>query len=244
MSLFPQAQYLLDSFVELVPSRSSKSSDHYITYKKVRDIWLRYDDTDCKKANLTGKFRVNVAFYRHIEKSKSVMYDLDFAVIKKGRARKRPPPMPKGKGTGKKGLGRGKTVESIALKLGAALSQTATTLSSSNRSSTISDVTLPKVGDSPTETKDSLVSQEQSLPDKSPEQERNTQQDSNTEVEDLGQQTVHDKEPVNVPNNQLAFDNTTSVPGQLDITGPVATSSQVDNSEGQLGGLSAEELPP
>ena len=242
--MFSQAQYLLDSFVELVPSRSSKSPDHYITYKKVRDTWLSYDDTHCKKANLTGKFRVNLAFYRHLQRSKSVNYDLDFAIIKQGRARKKPPPMPKGKGAGKKGVGRGKSVDSIALKLGAALSERATALSTSTPSSTNLDVTLPKLGDSPTDTKDSLPSEEQSLPNKSTDKERQTQPASNTEVEDLPHEIDPDQEVVDLPNNQVPLDSNNNLGADLDITGPVATSSQVDNSDGHLCGLSAEELPP
>ena len=234
----------MDSFIELVPSRSSKSPDHYITYKKVRDIWLSYDDTHCKKANLSGKFRVNLAFYRHLQRSKCVMYDLDFAIIKQGRARKKIPPMPKGKGTGKKSSVKRQSVDSIALKLGAALSETAATLSTSTPSSSTLDVTLPQVGDSPTENKDSLTSQEQSIPPNNTDPDKSTQQKSNTEVEDFGQDRTTEKEPGNSDNNQPTLDESNTVGHDLDITGPVATSSQVDNSDGQLGGLSAEELPP
>ena len=232
----------MDSFIELVPSRSSKAPDHYITYKKVRDIWLSYDDTHCKKANLSGKFRVNLAFYRHLHRSKCVMYDLDFAIIKQGRARKKPPPMPKGKGTGKKSSVKNKSIDSIALKLGATLSETAATLSTSTPSSSTLDVTLPQVGDSPTE--DSLTSEEQSLPPNNAETDKTTKKKSNTEVEDFGQDKTTEKEPANLDNNQPNLDESNTVSQDLDVTGPVATSSQVDNSDGQLGGLSAEELSP
>ena len=92
------------------------------------------------------------------------MYDLDFAIIKQGRARKKVPPMPKGKGTGKKSSVKKQSVDSIALKLGQAISDTAATLSTSTPSSSTLDVTLPQVGDSPTENKDSFTSQEQSIP--------------------------------------------------------------------------------
>ena len=236
----------MDSFIELVPSRSSKAPDHYITYKKVRDIWLSYDDTHCKKANLSGKFRVNLAFYRHLHRSKCVMYDLDFAVIKQGRARKKPPPMVKGKGkgTGKKSSVKNKSIDSIASKLGAALSETAATLSTSTPSSSTLDVTLPKVGDSPTENKDSLTSEEQSLPPNNAETDKTTKEKSNTQVEDLRHDKNTEKEPANSDNNQPTLDESNTVCQDLDVTGPVATSSQVDNSDGQLGGLSAEELPP
>ena len=234
----------MDSFIELIPGRSSKAPDHYITYKKVRDIWLSYDDTHCKKANLSGKFRVNLAFFRHLHRSKCVKYDLDFAEIKQGRARKKPPPMGKGKGTGKKSSVKNKSIDSIASKLGAALSETAATLSTSTPSSSTLDVTLPKVGDSPTENIDSLTSEQQSLPPNNAETDKTTKEKSNTEVEDLGHDKNTDKECANSDKNQPTLDESIPVSQDLDVTGPVATSSQVDNSDGQLGGLSAEELPP
>ena len=86
-----QITYILDSFIELVPAVTKKSSDHYVVFKKVRDMWLSLDNTEVKKANLTGMFRVNLAFYRNINTSKCVDYNIDFVDIKQGRARRRPP---------------------------------------------------------------------------------------------------------------------------------------------------------
>ena len=57
----------------------------------MRDTWLSLDNTEIKKANMSGMFRVNLAFYRNINTSKCVEYNIDFAPIKQGRARRRPP---------------------------------------------------------------------------------------------------------------------------------------------------------
>ena len=89
--LMLQITYILDSFIELVPAVTKKSSDHYVVLKKVRDMWLSLDNTEVKKANLSGMFRVNLAFYRNINTSKCVDYNIDFVAIKQGRARRRPP---------------------------------------------------------------------------------------------------------------------------------------------------------
>ena len=86
-----QITYLLDSFIELVPAVTKKSADHYVVFKKVRDMWLSLDNTEVKKANMSGMFRVNLAFYHNINTSKCVDYNIDFVVIKQGRARRRPP---------------------------------------------------------------------------------------------------------------------------------------------------------
>ena len=101
--------YLLDSFIELVPAVSKKSADHYVVFKKVCDIWLSLDNTEVKKANTSGMFRVNLAFYRNINTSHCVEYNLDFAEIKQGCARRCPPLLVKfhpkylaNKGKGKK----------------------------------------------------------------------------------------------------------------------------------------------
>ena len=79
---------------------------------------------------------------------------------------------------------------------------------------------------------------------KNTDADKTIQQTSNTEVEDLVQDRTTEVEPGNSDNNLPVFDESNTVAHDLDITGPVATSSQVDNSDGQLGGLSAEELPP
>ena len=68
--LMLQITYLLDSFIELVPAVTKKSADHYVVFKKVRDMWLSLDNTEVKKANMSGMFRVNLAFYRNINTSK------------------------------------------------------------------------------------------------------------------------------------------------------------------------------
>ena len=86
-----QITYLLDSFIELVPAVTKKSADHYVVFKKVCDIWLSLDNTEVKKANMSGMFRVNLAFYRNINTSKCADYNIDFVAIKQGRARRRPP---------------------------------------------------------------------------------------------------------------------------------------------------------
>ena len=41
-----------------------------------------------KKANLAGQFRINLAFFRNVHTSTAVKYDIDFATIKQGRARR------------------------------------------------------------------------------------------------------------------------------------------------------------
>ena len=86
-----QITYLLDSFIELVPAVTKKSADHYVVFKKVHDMWLSLDNTEVKKANMSGMFRVNLAFYRNINTSKCVDYNIDFVAIKQGCARRRPP---------------------------------------------------------------------------------------------------------------------------------------------------------
>ena len=50
-------------------------------------MWLRYDNELVKKANLSGDFRINLAFFRHLQTSTAVNYEIDFAVIKQCRAR-------------------------------------------------------------------------------------------------------------------------------------------------------------
>ena len=86
-----QITYLLDSFIELVPAVTKKSADHYVVFKKVRDMWLSLDNTEVKKAKMSGMFRVNLAFYHNINTSKCVDYNIDFVAIKQGCARRRPP---------------------------------------------------------------------------------------------------------------------------------------------------------
>ena len=103
-----QITYLLDSFIELVPAVTKKSADHFVVFKKVRDMWLSLDNTEVKKANMSGMFRVNLAFYRNINTSKCVDYNIDFVAIKQGRARRRPPLLVKShpKYLGQKGKGK------------------------------------------------------------------------------------------------------------------------------------------
>ena len=79
---------MLDSFTELIPGRSKKATDHYILYKCVNQVWLQYDNEVVKKANLGGQFCVNLAFFRHVQTSTAVKYDLDFATIKQSRVKK------------------------------------------------------------------------------------------------------------------------------------------------------------
>ena len=79
---------MLDSFTELIPGHSKKATDHYILYKRVNQVWLRYDNELVKKANLAGQFCINVAFFRHVQTSTAVKYEIDFATIKQSRARR------------------------------------------------------------------------------------------------------------------------------------------------------------
>ena len=78
----------MDSFIELVPSKSKKGCDHYITYKKLNQVWIRIDNDNIKKAALSGLFKVNLAFYKNSETGTSVTYNIDFAQIKTYRGRK------------------------------------------------------------------------------------------------------------------------------------------------------------
>ena len=49
---------------------------------------MRYDNETVKKANLSGDFQINLAFFRYVHTSTAVNYDIDFAVMKQGRARR------------------------------------------------------------------------------------------------------------------------------------------------------------
>ena len=73
---------MLDSFTELIPGHSKKATDHYILYKHVNQVWLRYDNEVVKKTNVAGHFHVNLAFFRHVQTSTAVQFDLDFVTIK------------------------------------------------------------------------------------------------------------------------------------------------------------------
>ena len=91
LCLMLKITYLLDSFIEFIAAVSKKTADHYVVFKEVRDIWLSLDNTEVKKANMAGMFRVNLAFYHNINTSKCVDYNIDFADIKQGHARRWPP---------------------------------------------------------------------------------------------------------------------------------------------------------
>ena len=71
-------------------------------------MWLSLDNTEVKKANMMGMFRVNLAFYRNINTSKCVDYNIDFAAIKQGHTRRCPPLLVKShpKYSGQKGKGK------------------------------------------------------------------------------------------------------------------------------------------
>ena len=71
-------------------------------------MWLSLDNTEVKKANMSGMFRVNLAFYHNINTSKCVDYNIDFAAIKQGHARRCPPLLVKShpKYLGQKGKGK------------------------------------------------------------------------------------------------------------------------------------------
>ena len=78
----------MDAFIELVPARNKKSCAHYITYKKLNQVWIRIDDDVIKKAALSGEFQVNLAFYKNAQTATSVSYNIDFAKIKTHRSRR------------------------------------------------------------------------------------------------------------------------------------------------------------
>ena len=78
----------MDSFIELAPAKSKKGCDHYITYKKLNQVWIRIDNDNIKKAALSGLFKVNLAFYKNSKTGTSVTYNIDFAQIKTYRGRK------------------------------------------------------------------------------------------------------------------------------------------------------------
>ena len=86
--LFCQVDFVLDSFIELIPSKSKKRCDHYVTYKKLNQVWIRIDNENIKKATLSGQFRVNLAFYKNSQTGTSVTYNIDFAQIKSYRGRR------------------------------------------------------------------------------------------------------------------------------------------------------------
>ena len=58
-----QTKYVLDSFIELIPSKKGYGADHYIAYKRINQIWLCMDDAMVRKAYLGKKFRINLAFF-------------------------------------------------------------------------------------------------------------------------------------------------------------------------------------
>ena len=78
----------MDSFIELVPAKNKKTCDHYITYKKLNQVWIRIDNDVIRKAALSGDFKVNLAFYKNSQSGTSVSYNIDFAKIKTQRSRK------------------------------------------------------------------------------------------------------------------------------------------------------------
>ena len=71
-------------------------------------MWLSLDNTEVKKANMSGMFRVNLAFYRNINTSKCVEDNIDFAEIKQGHTRRYSPLLVKShpKYSGNKGKGK------------------------------------------------------------------------------------------------------------------------------------------
>ena len=68
--------------------KAKKGCDHYITYKKLNQVWIRIDNENIRKAALSGLFKVNLAFYKNVETGSSVTYNIDFAQIKAFRARR------------------------------------------------------------------------------------------------------------------------------------------------------------
>ena len=71
-------------------------------------MWLSLDNTEVKKANMSGMFRINLGFYQNINTSKCVDYNIDFVAIKQGHARRCPQVLVKShpKYSGPKGKGK------------------------------------------------------------------------------------------------------------------------------------------
>ena len=106
-------QYFLDSFIELIPGKRGYGANHYISYKRINQVWLCFNDTVVKKAYLGETFRVMLAFYRNISSMKPIMYQFDLAqfkqmpkprakrsVVASGSKSQKTPIPPKGAGRG------------------------------------------------------------------------------------------------------------------------------------------------
>ena len=77
-----QTNYILDSFIELIPSKKGYGADHYIAYKRINQMWLCMDDATVKKAYLGKKFRINLAFFQNTSATLPLIREYDFAQFK------------------------------------------------------------------------------------------------------------------------------------------------------------------
>ena len=75
MFLNLQIRYIVDSWVEFVTrrkaltTRESKETGHYICYKYVNGILLRFDDVLVNRVDLLYQYNINLIMYRR--------YDID-----------------------------------------------------------------------------------------------------------------------------------------------------------------------
>ena len=72
---------MLDSFIELIPSKKGYGADHYIAYKRINQIWLCMDDATVRKAYLGKKFRINLAFFRNTTTTLPTAQGIGFCLI-------------------------------------------------------------------------------------------------------------------------------------------------------------------
>ena len=74
-----QTNYILDSFIELIPSKNGYGADHYTAYKRITQIWLGMDDATVRKAYLGKKFQIYLAFFRNTSATVPLFREYDFA---------------------------------------------------------------------------------------------------------------------------------------------------------------------
>ena len=74
-----QTHYILDLFIELIPSKKGYGADHYIAYKRINQMWLCMHDATFRKAYLGKKFRINLAFFQNTSATLPLLREYDFA---------------------------------------------------------------------------------------------------------------------------------------------------------------------
>ena len=79
---------MLDSFTELIPGHSKKQLTIIIctnmSIKYGCDMIMKWS----RRQTSLATFRVNLAFFRHVQTSTAVQFDLDFATIKQSRVKR------------------------------------------------------------------------------------------------------------------------------------------------------------